>query len=335
MLACLAHAGAAAYERPGGFDAPAGRESRAISGAPAFCGMCREAGDCAFRSARARPGDALGTGRFRAPPEVVKAIDTASAVTGADFEYLLRAAALESSFNPALEAATSTAAGLYQFIEGSWLHMVEVARAEIGLDVLAEEAGEGGGGVTEDAGEIAMEIDGEDAREELAEEAGEQAEQEAREEADEEMREAILRLRYDPELSAIMAGLFTRRNFAALAQILEREPDSGELYVAHVFGAAGAADLIRLKTEKPDALARKHFPRAARANRAIFFDGKKPRTVAEVYEFLTEKYRNIAVGGESGRPSASPQQSYMFDMFEKSPLPSWRVEGDPVPYAMR
>src|SRR5690606_18534836 len=201
---------------------------------------------------------------YRAPPEIIEAIDSASALTGVDFDYLLRTAALESSFDPTLEAATSSAAGLYQFIEQSWFHMMYEAGAELGLDDLA--------------GAIALGKEG------------------GFEVTDEEMREAILGLRYEPDLSARFAALFTGRNFEALSNLLEREPRAEELYLAHVFGASGAAQLIALAAEEPDAKAVRHFRRAARANRAIFYHrNKKPRSVAEVIEYLAGKYRRIPV----------------------------------------
>src|SRR5690606_20751754 len=144
-----------------------------------------------------------------------------------------------------------------------------------------------------------------------------------------EMREEILRLRYDPELSAIVAGLFTQRNFEALARMIEREPGAGELYVAHVLGASGAAELIRHVAEEPDVKAEKHIRRAARANRAIFFHkDNKPRSAAEVYEYLTGKYFQIPVDVVEDPVSESAPLPW------QPPLPGWRLGGADVPYAM-
>jgi len=56
---------------------------------------------------------------------VTGAIHQASAATGVDFAYLLNQAKAESSFNPQAEAKTSSASGLFQFIEKTWLDMVE------------------------------------------------------------------------------------------------------------------------------------------------------------------------------------------------------------------
>ena len=50
-------------------------------------------------------------------------------------------------------------------------------------------------------------------------------------------RDAILDLRRDPKISALMAGAFSRRNEERLAAGIGRAPTSGELYIAHLLGA--------------------------------------------------------------------------------------------------
>jgi hypothetical protein len=294
MLACLTQAGATAH-------GPAGesfvQNPAHLSGAPpAYCGLCREVGDCSIKAAM-RPRALRNIGRYEAPQEILAFIDAASAMTKIDFDYLLRTAALESSFDPSLAAATSTAAGLYQFVEQSWFHMMQQSGAELGFEHLVGAIG------TDENGFYEIAVD--------------------------EAREEILRLRYDPELSAIFAGLFTQRNFETLARMIEREPGAGELYVAHVLGASGAAELIRLVAEDPDAKAEKHFRRAARANRAIFFHkDNKPRSAAEVYEYLTGKYLQIPVDVAEDPVSGSTPLPW------QPLLPGWRLGGDDVPYAM-
>jgi hypothetical protein len=204
---------------------------------------------------------------FAAPVRVVTAIAKASAATGADFEFLLKTAALESSFNQNTEARTSTAVGLFQFIEHTWLYMIREVGPDHGLSDLAA--------VISVTGKGEYEI------------------------ADTETETAILSLRYDPEVSAILAGAFARRNAEFAARQLGREPNAGELYITHFLGANGGVELIRLMQKQPRALARKHFAGAARANRSIFYDGRRPRTVAEVHDRLLEKYRRIRIHANS------------------------------------
>jgi hypothetical protein len=61
----------------------------------------------------------------RAPSGITQAIKDASAKTGVSFAYLMDKAAAESSFNPNAKAKTSSATGLFQFIESTWMDMVK------------------------------------------------------------------------------------------------------------------------------------------------------------------------------------------------------------------
>src|SRR5688572_21714198 len=57
--------------------------------------------------------------------QVMSAIRTASAATGADFDYLVKTAQRESNFDPSAKAPTSSATGLFQFTEGTWMEVLE------------------------------------------------------------------------------------------------------------------------------------------------------------------------------------------------------------------
>ncbi|HOO82576.1 MAG TPA: transglycosylase SLT domain-containing protein [Alphaproteobacteria bacterium] len=61
----------------------------------------------------------------QASKSVMNAIQSASAKTGVDFAYLMQQAKAESSFDPHAKARTSSATGLYQFIESTWLNTIE------------------------------------------------------------------------------------------------------------------------------------------------------------------------------------------------------------------
>jgi hypothetical protein len=196
-------------------------------------------------------------------PEIVAAIENAAIATGADFEFLLKTAALESSFNSELVATTSSATGLYQFVERTWLLMMHAHGAEAGLDTLANAVGFGPKG----------ECEVEDAL----------------------LKEEILALRNDVELAALMAAVLARKNADAMAKALGRAPSSGELYIGHVMGANGGAQLIKLAESKPKGRADKEFGRAARANRTLFFNGKKPRGFRDVRDLVVAKYELLQV----------------------------------------
>jgi len=59
------------------------------------------------------------------------------------------------------------------------------------------------------------------------------------------------------------------------------------LYFAHFMGAPAASKAISMLGK--GAIAARSFPSAASANRSIFYDGSRPRTVDEVYELITSK----------------------------------------------
>ncbi|HCK83734.1 MAG TPA: hypothetical protein DHW63_04230, partial [Hyphomonadaceae bacterium] len=65
------------------------------------------------------------------------AIARASQATGVDFSLLVETARRESALNPHARAGTSSATGLFQFIESTWLDMVRRHGAEHGLGAQA------------------------------------------------------------------------------------------------------------------------------------------------------------------------------------------------------
>lgn len=190
---------------------------------------------------------------------VAFAIERASARTGADFDYLMKTAVRESSLNPEAKAGTSSAAGLFQFIDQTWLGMIKEHGDEHGLGQYADQISQTRGG------RYVV--------------------------ADRQIRREILALRYDPEISATMAGEFTQDSADTLRGTLGREPTGGELYAAHFLGPGGALDLIR-SAQAGEASAASIFPDAARANRSIFYGKGGARSASEVLAVLDAKHRN-------------------------------------------
>jgi len=183
------------------------------------------------------------------------AIAQAAQASGVDFNYLLAQARLESSLNPAAHASTSSAAGLYQFTNATWANT-----AQRHPDALAQ-AGVGAAGVG--AGGVAAAL------------------------SDPAARARLMALRYDPAASAMMAAQLTGDNQAAMTTALGHAPDPGELYMAHVFGVDGASKLLNAD---PSASAASILPKAAAANRAIFYDASgAPRSVGQVTDMLRAK----------------------------------------------
>jgi Transglycosylase SLT domain len=171
---------------------------------------------------------------------VTGAIQQASQATGTSFNYLLATAQVESGLNPQAGASTSSARGLFQFIETTWLATIKQAGAALGLGRFAD-------AITQTAS----------------------GNYEVRDPA---MRGEILKLRNDPAANALMAGAFTKGNASALSERLGRTPSEGELYIAHFLGVGGAARLIGLAGSNPNARAADYFPNAAQANPSIFYD---------------------------------------------------------------
>jgi hypothetical protein len=186
---------------------------------------------------------------------VHQAIRRAAETTGAGFDYLLRTASRESALDPAAKARTSSATGLFQFVEQTWLAMVKEEGPRLGMVNAAAAIDRGPGG---------------DYR--------------AKSPA---LKEAILKLREHPETAAALAAAFTERNRAALSNSLGRQPNDGELYAAHVFGQRGASLMLQTAATRPDTAAAKVLPEAAAANRSIFYDSVgRPRSVAGVLALL-------------------------------------------------
>lgn len=215
---------------------------------------------------------AAGTG---IAPQISGAISKAAESTGISFQYLLTTARIESSLNPQAQAATSSAKGLYQFIDQTWLATVKQDGAALGMGQYADAISRTAGG-----------------RYEVADPA---------------MRSEILKLRNDPAMSAMMAGALARTNASHLTAVTGKVPTEGELYAAHFLGPEGAGRLINAVNSRGSANAAAMFPAAAAANRPIFYnrDGSA-RTVTEVYDRLTAKFDNtrLALVQDVQRPPA-------------------------------
>jgi hypothetical protein len=192
---------------------------------------------------------------MRVPRWIVETILRASDVTGVDPVYMMALADKESSFLPENKASSSSAEGLFQFISSTWLHMVKTFGPKHGL---SEEAA----AIQTVDGQLSI--------------------------ADEAMRERILDLRRDPFLSALMAAEMMKRDRATMERRIGRAITRSEFYLAHFFGVDSASKFVSLLDDKPKQSAERVFPRAAKANKALFFagNGRKIRhlTVAEVYK---------------------------------------------------
>jgi len=227
--------------------------------------------------------DAINAGNA----QITGAIRQAARSTGMSFEYLLTTAQIESSLNPSAQASTSSAKGLYQFIDQTWLATMKTSGATLGFGRYVD------GIVQNAAGQYEV--------------------------PDPAMRSAILKLRSDPAASALMAGAYTRANATQLKQTIGRAPTEGELYIAHFLGSDGAGKLIAAASTQPRANAYSIFPQAAAANPSIFYTSNGvPRSVSEVYAKLTNRFevaRNLAFTDLRGSVGASPDTAGVTQAF--------------------
>jgi transglycosylase-like protein with SLT domain len=195
---------------------------------------------------------------------IAGAIKQAAGTSGASFEYLLTTAKMESDFNPTAGASTSSAHGLFQFIDQTWLGTVKEAGAQHGFGQYADA--------------ITKSSDG------------------SYSVSDPTARRAILKLRDDPAAASSMAAVLTQSNSFKLTGMIGRRPTDSELYMAHFMGVGGAAKLISNAEDNPQASGARLFPNAAAANRSIFYERGtgRARSVSEVYSVLTQRYASAA-----------------------------------------
>ena len=201
-----------------------------------------------------RGDDILSFDGVKIRRSLVETILRAADVTGVDPTYMMALADKESSFLTDNKASTSSAEGLFQFVEKTWLEMIRDFGAKYGMEFAAAS-------VETVDGQPAVESDS--------------------------IKEWVLGLRRNPYLSALMAAEMLKRDKAKIERRLGRALNRSELYLMHFLGAQSAGKLLELVSGKPKQSAPRVFPQAARANKSLFFarDKRKTRhlTVAEVY----------------------------------------------------
>ena len=229
----------------------------------------------------------MNVGAIPSAGGVEAAIRRASGATGVDADFLVRTARRESAMNPSARARTSSAAGLFQFIEQTWLGTVKAHGAKHGYGQYADLIYRGGDGRWRVEGSA---------------------------------RNVVLDLRFDPQAASTMAAELTASNAAYLRGRSGREPGAGDLYAAHFLGPAGAAQLMDAMDRRPGASAVALFPEAAAANRSIFYRDGRPATVAEVHA-------NLQRGAGDGAPaSASGSVPGVPDLTERDRMLAARLD---------
>jgi hypothetical protein len=242
------------------------------------------------------PGAEPAAARQIAAPagSVEAAIARAAQATSVDFNYLLAQAEVESAMNPDARAATSSATGLYQFIDSTWLDTMKKHGHRFGLGHIADQidlTASGSAYVADDA-----------------------------------KRAAILSLRSDPQIASLMAAGLAEDNRAHLMPILGRQPDHAELYLAHFLGAGGAGRFLSELQANANQSAPALFARPAAANRGIFYapDGS-PRSLQQVMAVIDGKLGRALDRASDGRAANFVRADY-------APRPSGGAGFTPTPY---
>ncbi|HZB90056.1 MAG TPA: transglycosylase SLT domain-containing protein [Stellaceae bacterium] len=196
----------------------------------------------------------------KVPPAMRRAIAHAALAVGVDRGYLLAVAARESGFDAKAYAPESSAAGLYQFTEDTWLRVVKVFGARHGLGAyVASIAVRDDGGVTMAPGP---------------------------------RRERLMRLRFDPRLAAVMAAELAQDNERRLAHVLGRPVSPAETYIAHFLGLRQAARIIDAAASRPHQDAARLVPAAAASNPAIFGTPDDPASARTVVREIEAYFRD-------------------------------------------
>lgn len=221
--------------------------------------------------APAIPPLATRVGQYKTDSNVLAALHGAAAETGTSFDVLLASAAAESGLRPGAKAAGSSASGMFQFIEQTWLEALRQYGPAHGLAAEAAAVVSRNGRLTVD---------------------------------DPQLRRHILDLRQDPRVSALLAGDSLHAIAGRLGAVLGRAPDVAETYLGHFLGAGGAVQMLQAARATPGRPAADLLPQAAQANPQMFAgpDGK-PLSVAQ----FIDKVRARLAHAYAELGSAMPQ----------------------------
>jgi len=207
--------------------------------------------------------------------DVMAALHAASHKTGLDFDYLFNTAMRESNLDTQAKSKNSSASGLFQFIDQTWLGLVKQFGERYGLGSYA--------GAIQQTGNGQFVV------------------------ASNTTKAAILALRQNPELSALMAGESAKQTKQSLECALGRKVCEGELYAAHFLGTSGARHLIQLSETNPNMRADVAFPHASKGNKAVFYNADGTvKTVGELYASVVNRLPT-----QMPTPSANSQTQMM------------------------
>ena len=184
--------------------------------------------------------------------QVVSTIRQVAATHNGDFQYLLNQATVESGLDPRAKAATSSAAGLFQFTSATWLDMVKRHGDKVGLTTEAHSLRSNSASAAD--------------------------------------RSKILEFRNDPQAATALAAHLAADNAQALAAAGHRAIGPTELYLAHFLGSRGADTFLNGLRETPNDPAFRSLPAAAAANAGVFYKNRSAQSYQEIYDRFSAKF---------------------------------------------
>jgi hypothetical protein len=225
--------------------------------------------------------DAPGVMRFgsvKVRQSIVERVVQAANKTEMDPALLMAIADKESNFSTTAKARTSSASGLFQFVEKTWFKAVR------------------------DFGHLYGRKDEANAIADASSAIGSVAPQK---------KAQILGLRNDPYLSAALAAEMLKKDSTRISEKIGRPLTAGETYLIHFLGPEDTERFMTALVSTPNVSAAALLPKPARANRPIFYEqaGRRAheKTVAQVHDAFetmmekrTTRYEDVAQKLPSG-----------------------------------
>lgn len=199
------------------------------------------------------------------------AIRLGSLRTGVDFEYMMELSSAESNFDHNITASTSSATGLFQFTEDTWLQTIRRYGAWYGMEQLSLQMNN----TFDMNGLLVGRVE------------------------NPFIRTTAFDLRTQPHIMALLAAEFQVRNQFRITCVIPRQLTRTEMYLGHFLGAEGAITFLQKRASTPNAQAARTFQLQAEANRTVFYSRDRKgrrigRSYTDVYQFFDRKFGNGA-----------------------------------------
>lgn len=140
-------------------------------------------------------------------------------------------------------------------------------------------------------------------------------------------------MRKDPRLQALAGAVFLRTNYEGLKKRLGRAVSDTDIYIAHFLGLGGATKFLKAD---PAALGVSVFPKEAESNVSIFYNGSKPRTIAEIYKHFDAKiapFRQNSAGTAATDVPQSVGTPKSPEAIQEAQVEEAQKSSEPVPAA--